>query len=113
MFTCAMNAWKMCSTRNLFSREKKLLPIRIRSLLRRTTRRRCCVRSTQFPPVELYPFSNVCHPTSVKRPLYSCTIQTICKMKTTTDYTDERIINQIHVIRGQKVMVDSDLAVLY
>lgn len=27
--------------------------------------------------------------------------------------TDERILNQIYLIRGQKVMVDSDLAVLY
>jgi hypothetical protein len=34
-------------------------------------------------------------------------------MKTTHDYSDERILNQIHVIRGHKVMVDSDLAVLY
>ena len=34
-------------------------------------------------------------------------------MKTTHDYSDERILNQIHIIRGHKVMVDSDLAVLY
>lgn len=27
--------------------------------------------------------------------------------------SDEKILNQIHVIRGQKVMIDSDLAVLY
>ncbi len=30
-----------------------------------------------------------------------------------TKYTDEKILNQIYLIRGQKVMVDSDLAVLY
>lgn len=30
-----------------------------------------------------------------------------------TNYTDEKILNQIYVIRGQKVMVDSDLALLY
>lgn len=34
-------------------------------------------------------------------------------MKTAHDYSDERILNQIHVIRGYKVMVDSDLAILY
>ncbi len=31
----------------------------------------------------------------------------------TKDYDDEKILNQIYVIRGQKVMVDSDLAILY
>jgi hypothetical protein len=30
-----------------------------------------------------------------------------------TNYTDEKILNQIYVIRGQKVMFDSDLAILY
>lgn len=34
-------------------------------------------------------------------------------MKTKADYTDENILNQIYFIRGQKVMVDSDLAILY
>ncbi|HTF03679.1 MAG TPA: ORF6N domain-containing protein [Bacteroidia bacterium] len=34
-------------------------------------------------------------------------------MKTITNYTDEALLNQIHYIREQKVMVDSDLAVLY
>lgn len=34
-------------------------------------------------------------------------------MNTKPDHTDERILNQIYVIRGQKVMVDSDLAILY
>jgi hypothetical protein len=34
-------------------------------------------------------------------------------MKKKTDYTDEKILNQIYLIRGQKVMIDSDLAVLY
>lgn len=31
----------------------------------------------------------------------------------TNNLTDEKILNQIYLIRGQKVMVDSDLAVLY
>lgn len=31
----------------------------------------------------------------------------------TNNHTDENILNQIYLIRGQKVMVDSDLAVLY
>jgi len=30
-----------------------------------------------------------------------------------TNYTDEKILNQIYLIRGQKVMLDADLAVLY
>lgn len=34
-------------------------------------------------------------------------------MKTTTDYTEERILQQIHFVRGQKVMFDFDLAYLY
>lgn len=34
-------------------------------------------------------------------------------MKTVNELPDERIINLIRVIRGQKVMVDSDLAALY
>lgn len=31
----------------------------------------------------------------------------------TNTYTDERIVNQIYVIRGQRIMIDSDLAELY
>lgn len=34
-------------------------------------------------------------------------------MKTRRDSTDEKILNQIYLVRGQKVMVDSDLAILY
>lgn len=34
-------------------------------------------------------------------------------MKTKADYTDENILNQIHFIRGQKIMFDFDLAALY
>jgi phage regulator Rha-like protein len=34
-------------------------------------------------------------------------------MKKTKLLSDERILNQIYLIRGQKVMIDSDLAVLY
>jgi phage regulator Rha-like protein len=31
----------------------------------------------------------------------------------TKDFTDEKILNQIYLIRGQKVMIDNDLANLY
>lgn len=34
-------------------------------------------------------------------------------MKDNQNFTDERIVNHIYMIRGQRVMVDSDLAVLY
>lgn len=34
-------------------------------------------------------------------------------MKHNQEFTDERIVNHIYMIRGQRVMVDSDLAVLY
>lgn len=34
-------------------------------------------------------------------------------MKKNIAYTDERILDQIYLIRGNKVMIDSDLALLY
>jgi phage regulator Rha-like protein len=34
-------------------------------------------------------------------------------MKTEPAYTDEKILNQIYMIRGQKIMFDFDLAALY
>ena len=60
-----------------------------------------------------YPITNVCQPTSVNHSVYSCTIQTICKMKTIQNTADEALHNKIHYIRGQKVMIDCDLAILY
>jgi hypothetical protein len=37
----------------------------------------------------------------------------MAKAKSLTVIAEEKIVNQIHLIRGQKVMLDSDLAALY
>ncbi|MEO5643956.1 MAG: ORF6N domain-containing protein [Bacteroidia bacterium] len=34
-------------------------------------------------------------------------------MKKLSILTDEAVINQIHLVRGQKVMIDRDLGILY
>jgi hypothetical protein len=37
----------------------------------------------------------------------------MAKAKASLVIAEEKIVNQIHLIRGQKVMLDSDLAALY